>query len=89
MLRRSQLYVPGNNVRMINKAPTLDADSIILDLEDAVPEGRKDEARSTVARLTRELDWGKNELCVRINPKGTEHFVKDLAMVRACERLIA
>jgi citrate lyase beta subunit len=37
VLRRSQLYVPGNNAKMITRAPTLGADSIILDLEDTVP----------------------------------------------------
>ena len=39
MLRRSQLYVPGYIGKMIAKAATLDAVSIILDLEDAVPTG--------------------------------------------------
>ncbi|HYB44935.1 MAG TPA: CoA ester lyase [Nitrososphaerales archaeon] len=89
MLRRSQLYVPGNNEKMITKAPTLGADSIILDLEDAVPEGSKDQARRTVARLGRELDWGSRELCVRINPKGTKEFARDIAAVRRCGRVDA
>jgi len=87
VLRRSQLYVPGNNQKMIAKAPNLGADSVILDLEDAVPDGSKDDARRTVARLARELDWGNLELCVRINPRGSRHFAKDLAALSGCRRV--
>lgn len=87
MLRRSQLYVPGNNQKMIVKAANLGADSVILDLEDAVPEEGKDDARRTVARLSQEIDWGRLELCVRINPKGTKPFAKDIAAVGDCSRI--
>ena len=87
MLRRSQLYVPGDNPSMIAKAPTLGADSIILDLEDAVSEERKHQARRLVARLSREVDWGGHELCVRINPRGSRHFTEDMAAIAACERI--
>jgi citrate lyase subunit beta/citryl-CoA lyase len=87
VLRRSQLYVPGNNQKMIAKASTLDADSVILDLEDAVPEERKEEARRTVARLSRELDWGRRELCVRINPRETKHQSGDISAVADCSRV--
>ena len=52
MPRRSQLYVPGNNENMIAKASTLGADSVILDLEDAVPATEKGTARKIVGKTT-------------------------------------
>src|SRR5439155_778550 len=48
MRRRSQLYVPANNPRMIAKAAGLEADSILFDLEDAVPPDEKEAARRSV-----------------------------------------
>ncbi|MDG6898598.1 MAG: CoA ester lyase [Nitrososphaerota archaeon] len=87
MLRRSQLYVPGNNEKMIAKAATLEADSIILDLEDAVPASEKASARSVVARLSKELDWGKKELCVRINAMWTPEHSLDVPAVKKIERV--
>ena len=89
MLRRSQLYVPGNNEKMINKASTLEADSVILDLEDAVPEGEKAKARSLIASLSKELDWGKKELCVRVNAVGTIDHFRDISAVKKIERMDA
>jgi citrate lyase subunit beta / citryl-CoA lyase len=87
VLRRSQLYVPGNNEKMIYKAATLDADSVILDLEDAVPDREKVRARGLIAKLSKELDWGKKELCVRVNAVGTIDHPRDLSAVKKIERL--
>lgn len=87
MLRRSQLYVPGNNEKMVTKAAALDADSVILDLEDAVPDFQKGEARKLVCKLAEELDWGKRELCVRSNPVGSREFKADLAALRKSRRV--
>ena len=87
MLRRSQLYVPGNNEKMIAKAATLNADSVILDLEDAVPASEKSGARALMARLAGRLDWGKRELCVRINAVGTPEHRADIAAVRQIDRV--
>ncbi|MDE1854022.1 MAG: CoA ester lyase [Thaumarchaeota archaeon] len=87
MPRRSQLYVPGNNENMITKASALDADSIILDLEDAVPAGEKARARGIVARLSKELDWGKRELCVRLNAVGTPEHAEDVSSIKRIERV--
>jgi citrate lyase subunit beta / citryl-CoA lyase len=85
--RRSQLYVPGNNEKMIAKSQTLDADSIILDLEDAVPQSEKAEARRLVCRLARELDWGARELCVRVNPIGSREFGEDIVAIKKVKRV--
>lgn len=87
MPRRSQLYVPGNNEKMITKAATLDADSIILDLEDAVPPGEKSAARALVVRLSKGLDWGTKELCVRINAVGTAEHKADVSAIAHIERV--
>src|SRR5919204_624921 len=56
MRRRSQLYVPANNPRMVAKAASLEADSIVFDLEDAVPPDEKDAARKSVAAAAYGID---------------------------------
>ncbi|ADL19841.1 Citryl-CoA lyase beta subunit-like protein [Acidilobus saccharovorans 345-15] len=81
MRRRSQLYVPGNNEHMIRKSTELEADSVIIDLEDAVPPDKKDEARDLLRRLVKELDWGRRELAVRVNSPSTKEGLKDLALL--------
>jgi citrate lyase subunit beta/citryl-CoA lyase len=79
-LRRSQLFVPGNDERKIRKAVGLPCDSIIFDLEDAVPDDGKEKARDLLARLLGELDWGKGkELCLRVNPVDSPFFDGDMA----------
>jgi citrate lyase subunit beta/citryl-CoA lyase len=67
MLRRSQLYVPANSEKMLTKSTTMSCDSIIIDLEDAVPLSEKRNARLDIKRHLRDLDWGRKEICVRIN----------------------
>jgi len=79
MRRRSQLYVPANNPRMIAKAAGLEADSIVFDLEDAVPPDEKEEARQSLGSALRKADWGHRELGVRINAPGTPNGERDLA----------
>ncbi len=78
---RSLLFVPGDNTRMIEKALASDADAVILDLEDAVPEDRKDAARETAgavvaaARAAR----ARPEIVIRINSLETERWNADLS----------
>jgi citrate lyase subunit beta / citryl-CoA lyase len=87
MLRRAQLFVPANDQRKIRKSTSLGADSVILDLEDAVPQGEKSRARDLLEGLVRELDWGKSEVCVRINKTGLGYSKEDLALVRKLEKV--
>lgn len=87
--RRSQLYVPANNERMLMKASTLDADSVIIDLEDSVPPEAKEEARTTLQRLVGQLEWGSKELCVRINPLNSIESYRDILLVSSLERVDA
>jgi len=74
---RSLLFVPGHQVARFDKARASGADTIVLDLEDAVPPSQKDEARATVAQwlTSREPDAA---VAVRINGAGTPWFEADL-----------
>lgn len=66
-IRRTRLYLPGNTPKFFVNAALYGADSVILDLEDAVPESEKDEARSLVCQSLRYVDFGAAERMVRIN----------------------
>ena len=76
---RSMLFVPGNNARRVEKALSLDADAVILDLEDAVAAGEKPAARSAVAEALARPRAGL--AYVRVNALGTEWSYRDLAEV--------
>lgn len=76
--RRALLYMPGDDERKIRKAATLDVDCVCLDMEDGVALSRKDEARRLIPAMLRELDFGRAERLVRINPVGSGLEVDDL-----------
>ncbi len=77
--RRSVLYMPGSNPRALEKAKTLAADGLILDLEDAVAPDAKDEARRLVAdALVDRSAYGDRELIVRVNGLDTPWGFADL-----------
>lgn len=80
-LRRSVHFVPGANEKMLLKSLALEADTLVLDLEDAVTPERKDSAREVVAGWLRDVDFGRQERMVRINPLATPWGLADL---RAC-----
>jgi citrate lyase subunit beta/citryl-CoA lyase len=65
--RRSVLYMPGSNPRALEKAKTLPADALILDLEDAVAPDAKQQARERVHAAVRDGGYGSREIVVRIN----------------------
>jgi citrate lyase subunit beta / citryl-CoA lyase len=78
MPRRSIHFVPGGQQKMLEKALTLPADGLILDLEDAVPPDRKAATRPIVREwLAR--DFGGRERWIRMNPISTELAREDLA----------
>ncbi len=81
--RRALLYMPGDDLRKIRKATTLDVDCVCLDLEDGVAANRKAEARATLAAALRELDFGRAERLARINPLGSGLEAEDLAAALA------
>ncbi len=65
--RRSVLYVPGSNTRALEKARTLAADGLILDLEDAVAPDAKESARRQVVDALTAGNYGRREVLVRVN----------------------
>jgi len=69
--RRSVLYMPGSNERALEKAKTLAADALILDLEDAVAPDAKETARSQVVAAVQAGGYGKRELIIRVNGLAT------------------
>ncbi len=77
--RRSALYMPGANARALEKARSLDADCLLLDLEDAVAPDAKDEARVQICDALREGGYGARELVVRINALDTAWGADDVA----------
>ncbi|MEM3350628.1 MAG: CoA ester lyase [Saccharolobus sp.] len=81
MIRRSQLYVPAISEKMIRKSLEINADSIIFDLEDSVPPEDKEKARELLTKLLKELDWGKKELCVRINSLQLLDSYRDISII--------
>ncbi len=81
--RRSVLYMPGANERALEKAKGIDADALILDLEDAVSPDAKPEARDRVCAAVASGDYGHRELAIRINGIGTEWHDADLAAAAA------
>jgi citrate lyase subunit beta/citryl-CoA lyase len=77
--RRSVLYMPGSNVRAMEKAKTLPADGVILDLEDSVAPDAKDAARQQVVDAVKAGGFGPREVFIRINGVATPWHADDLS----------
>jgi malyl-CoA/(S)-citramalyl-CoA lyase len=80
-LHRSELAVPGTNLRAMEKAPTLGADLVFLDLEDAVAPDEKERAREYVIRALNDHDWSGCAVSVRINGLDTHYCYRDVVEV--------
>ncbi len=82
---RSVLFAPGNKPDILRKLPRSNPDVAVLDLEDAVPDSHKGEARSVTNEVGAELARGATTLSVfvRINAVVSEHFEADFAGVPA------
>ena len=80
-LRRSMLFLPGDNPRFLAKALASPADALILDLEDAVAPHQKPAARLAVAQALRAQDFGAKEKGVRINSLSTPYGREDVQTV--------
>lgn len=78
--RRSVLYMPGANERALEKAKSLAADCLILDLEDAVAPDAKEGARLSVAKAVKTGGYGRREVVIRINGLDTPWGTDDLKM---------
>ena len=77
--RRSVLYMPGSNLRALEKAKSLPADGLILDLEDAVAPDSKEIARKQVCEAVAAGGFGMRELIVRVNALSTKWGYEDIA----------
>ncbi|OYX04332.1 MAG: CoA ester lyase [Caulobacter vibrioides] len=77
--RRSALYMPASNAKAVEKARTLDADVIILDLEDAVAPEMKPAAREAAVAAVRAGGFGSREVVIRVNGIDTPWGAEDLA----------
>lgn len=76
--RRTLLYVPGSDWRKMEKAASLGADCVCLDLEDGVAPSSKVEARTLIAKALSELDFGSSERLVRVNAADSGLQAEDL-----------
>ena len=77
-MRRSMLFLPGNNPNMLINGNCLGSDAIIFDLEDAVAPAEKDAARILVRNTMRYMDFRGCEIIVRINSIDTPFWKQDL-----------
>jgi citrate lyase subunit beta/citryl-CoA lyase len=75
--------MPGANERALEKAKTIDADALILDLEDSVAPDAKAQGRDNVCAAVRSGEYGHRELAIRVNSIGTEWHDDDIAAAAA------
>ena len=83
--RRSCLYMPGANAKALEKAKTLPADVLLLDLEDSVAPEAKAEARAQVAAAVKERGYGRREVIVRVNALSTPWGRDDISAAGAAQ----
>lgn len=76
--RRSVLYMPGANERALEKAKSIDADALILDLEDSVSPDAKEAGRANVVAAVASGEYGHRELAIRVNSIGTQWHDDDI-----------
>ena len=82
IVMRSKLFVPGSRPELFVKALAGEADAVSIDLEDAVDESRKREARAAVAAFLRSLPADRTKtVIVRVNGVATEHFAADVEAI--------
>lgn len=79
--RRTMMFAPANNPKMLVTAHLYGADCILFDLEDAVKYADKDAARDLLAEALKVVDYGKTEIFARINPLNTEFGRDDVKVL--------
>ena len=80
-MRRSLLFIPGNNPSMLQNSDVFEADSIIIDLEDAVNISEKDSARNLVKSYLNSKEKFTSEMIIRINGLDTNYYRDDLEAI--------
>lgn len=79
---RSLLFLPASNARAIAKVRTLGCDMVLFDLEDAVPDDKKGEARDGARTAMAEGGFGERLLALRVNCADTPWYGDDCALAR-------
>lgn len=79
-LRRTMLFMPGNNPGMLQTAAVFGSDAVIFDLEDAVALTEKDAARTLVGEVLKTMKYDV-EVVVRVNPLSTPYAEKDIDVI--------
>ena len=82
---KTLLFLPGNDIKKIEKAIALQPDVIIMDLEDGVAFSEKGVARNVVAEALQNLDFGPSKVSVRINPIHTSLWKEDIQVANAAQ----
>jgi citrate lyase subunit beta/citryl-CoA lyase len=82
-MRRSKLITPALRHDLLEKAATCGADVIHIELEDGVPDDRKDAARESARAALDEIAWDGREVWVRINVPGSDDAARDIEVVAA------
>ncbi len=80
-LNRSELAVPGSNLKFVEKAPASTADVVFFDLEDSVAIDQKDQARRNVIAALNDLDFSGKIVSIRINGLDTPFMYRDVVEV--------
>jgi len=86
-VQRSELAVPATSPHFFQKAAQGPADSIFLDLEDAVAPNRREEGRANAVKALNDVDWGAKIVSVRVNGLDTPWAIADIMAVARCPRL--
>jgi len=86
-LQRSELAVPATSQKFFEKAAQGPADSIFLDLEDAVAPAHRELARANAVEAINGIDWRRKTLSVRVNGLNTPWGLSDILAVAACPRI--
>ena len=86
-VQRSELAVPATSPHFFQKAAQGPADSIFLDLEDAVAPTRREEGRANAVKALNDVDWGAKIVSVRVNGLDTPWAIADIMAVARCPRL--
>lgn len=84
-MRRSLLFIPGNNPGMLLNCDVFESDAVIFDLEDAVSIFEKDSARMLVFNYLESMKI-KTEIIIRINGMDTPYYSDDLEKI-VCDKL--
>ena len=84
--RRSMLYMPASNARVLEKAKALPADGLIFDLEDAVAPDQKADARAAAVAAAKTRGYGPREVLIRVNGLETTWSADDLEAGGAVRR---